>query len=302
MSRVFRGVWLLLVCLLGLVSAADALERKRLNEARPLTEDELAALLRTASTGRPGVSDPRVDAGDFVVTVGQREMRFGLANLTRQLNAEPDARGRQNAFDSLLLKLDRFAAGGDPSKPSAAEVARFRDALLPVLKNRSYIADFAALARKQGIPDGKLLHLPLAGDVIVVPALDLPRITRFVSVGEGRRYGMDDAEVLAAALANLERRAKRFEVHVIGPIRTFNFNPPDYNVSLLLLPNPWKYIPDLPKNVVIALPARDVLAFADGDDPKAMTALRNIAAMKDGGFPVSRLLYRLTPKGLQALR
>lgn len=302
MSRVFRGVWLLLVCLLGLVSAADALERKRLNEARPLTENELAALLRTASAGRPGVSDPRVDAGDFVVTVGQREMRFGLANLTRQLNAEPDARGRQKAFDSLLLKLDRFAAGGDPSKPSAAEVARFRDALLPVLKNRSHIADFAALARKQGIPDGKLLHLPLAGDVIVVPALDLPRITRFVSVGEGRRYGMDDAEVLAAALANLERRAKRFEVHVIGPIRTFNFNPPDYNVSLLLLPNPWKYIPDLPKNVVIALPARDVLAFADGDDPKAMTALRNIAAMKDGGFPVSRLLYRLTPKGLQALR
>lgn len=302
MSRVFRGVWLLLVCLLGLVSAADALERKRLNEARPLSEDELAALLRTASTGRPGVSDPRVDAGDFVVRIGQREMRFGLANLTRQLNAEPDARGRQNAFDSLLLKLDRFAAGGDPSKPSAAEVARFRDALLPVLKNRSYIADFAALARKQGIPDGKLLHLPLAGDVIVVPALDLPRITRFVSVGEGRRYGMDDAEVLAAALANLERRARRFEVHVIGPIRTFNFNPPDYNVSLLLLPNPWKYIPDLPKNVVIALPARDVLAFADGDDPKAMTALRNIAAMKDGGFPVSRLLYRLTPKGLQALR
>lgn len=302
MSRVFRGVWLLLVCLLGLVSAADALERKRLNEARPLSEDELAALLRTASAGRPGVSDPRVDAGDFVVRIGQREMRFGLANLTRQLNAEPDARGRQNAFDSLLLKLDRFAAGGDPSKPSAAEVARFRDALLPVLKNRSYIGDFAALARKQGVPGGKLLHLPLAGDVIVVPALDLPRITRFVSVGEGRRYGMDDAEVLAAALANLERRAKRFEVHVIGPIRTFNFNPPDYNVSLLLLPNPWKYIPDLPKNVVIALPARDVLAFADGDDPKAMTALRNIAAMKDGGFPVSRLLYRLTPKGLQALR
>lgn len=302
MSRVFRGVWLLLVCLLGLVSAADALERKRLNEARPLTEDELAALLRTASAGRPGVSDPRVDAGDFVVTVGQREMRFGLANLTRQLNAEPDARGRQKAFDSLLLKLHRFAAGGDPSKPSAAEVARFRDALLPVLKNRSYIAYFAALARKQGVPGGKLLHLPLAGDVIVAPALDLPRITRFVSVGEGRRYGMDDAEVLAAALANLERRAKRFEVHVIGPIRTFNFNPPDYNVSLLLLPNPWKYIPDLPKNVVIALPARDVLAFADGDDPKAMTALRNIAAMKDGGFPVSRLLYRLTPKGLQALR
>lgn len=235
------------------------------------------------------------------MTAGARKLRFGLANLTRQLNAEPDARGRQKAFDSLLLKLDRFVAGGDPSKPSAAEVARFRDALLPVLKNRSYIADFAALARKQGVPGGKLLHIPLAGDVIVVPALDLPRISRFVAVGEGRRYGMDDAEVLTTALANLERRAKSFELHAIGPVRTLNFDPPDYNVSLLL-PNSWQDIPDLPKNVVIALPARDVLAFADGDDPKSMTALRRIAAMKDGGFPVSRLLFRLTPKGLEALR
>lgn len=302
MSRVFGGFSLLLLCLLGLVSAADALDRKRLNEARPLTENELAALLRMASTGRPGVSDPRVDAGDFVVTLGKREMRFGLASLVRQFNAAPDARSRQGGFDNLLRRLDRAAAGGDPGKPSAAEVARFRDALLPVLKNRSYIADFAALARKQGVPGGKLLHIPLAGDVIVVPALDLPRITRFVSVGEGRKYGMDDAEVLTAALANLERRAKSFEVHAIGPVRTFNFDPPDYNVSLLLLPNPWRDIPDLPKNVVIALPARDVLAFADGDDPKAMIALRTIAAMKDGGFPVSRLLFRLTPKGLEALR
>jgi hypothetical protein len=302
MGRVVRAFSLLLVCLPGLVSPANALERKRLDEARPLTESELASLLRKATEGRAGVSDRRVEAGDFVASVGKREMRFGLASLTRQLNAEPDGRSRQKAFDSLLLRLDRFAAGGDPGRPSQAEVARFRDALLPVLKNRAYVAEFAALARKQGVPDGKLLHIPLAGDVIVVPALDLPRITRFVSVGEGRKYGMDDAEVFKAALANLERRAKSFEVHQIGPVRTFNFDPTDYNVSLLLLPNPWKDIPDLPKNVVIAMPARDVLAFVDGDDPKAMTALRQIAAMKDGGFPVSRSLFRLTAGGLEALR
>lgn len=301
MGRVVRAVSLLLICLLGLVSPGDALERKRLDEARPLSESELASLLRTATHGRAGISDPRVEAGDFVVSVGKREMRFGLASLTRQLNAEPDGRSRQKAFDSLLLRLDRFAAGGDPAKPSQAEIARFRDALLPVLKNRAYIAEFAALARKQGVPDGKLLHLPLAGDVIVVPALDLPRITRFVSVGEGRRYGMDDAQVFEAALANLERRAAKFEIHDHGPFRAFSFDPPDYNASLLLLPNPWKDIPDLPKTVVIAMPGRSVLAFADGDDPKAVAALRAIAAMKDD-FPVSRLLFRLSPGGLQPFR
>lgn len=297
MGSALRMFLLALLCLAGLIAPVGALDRTRLNEARPISQTELAALLQAASRGRSGVSGGRVDAGDFVVMAGGTEMRFGLASLSAQLNAEPDANRRQRAFDSLLQKLDRLAAGGDPNKPAPAEIARFRDALLPVLKNRSYVDEFAALARKQGVPDGKLLHLPLAGDVIVVPAQDLPRITRFVSVGEGRRYGMSDADVFEAALANLERRAKRFEIHDHGLIRAFDFKLPDYNVSLLLLPNPWKDIPDLPKTVVIAMPGRSVLAFADGDDPKAGAALRAIAAMKDD-YPVSRMLFRLGPGGL----
>lgn len=301
MGSALRAFLLALVCLAGVIGPASALDRVRLNEVHPISETELAAMLQAASRGRTGVSGARVDAGDFVVIAGGTEMRFGLASLSAQLNAEPDASRRQRAFDSLLQRLDRVAAGGDPSKPGSAEIARFRNALLPVLKNRSYVDEFAALARKQGMPDGKLLHLPLAGDVIVVPALDLPRITRFVPVGEGRRYGMSDAQVFEAALANLERRAKRFEIHDHGAVRAFDFNPPDYNASLLLLPNPWKDIPNLPKTVVIAMPGRSVLAFGDGDDPKAVAALRAIAAMKDD-YPVSRMLFRLGPGGLQPFR
>lgn len=300
MGSALRMFLLALLCLAGLIAPVGALDRARLNEARPISEAELAELLQTASHGRAGISGARVDAGDFVVMAGGTEMRFGLARLSAQLNAEPDAARRQRGFDSLLQKLDRVAANGDPNKPSPAEIARFRDALLPVLKNRSYVEEFAVLARKQGVPDGKLLHLPLAGDVIVVPAQDLPRITRFVSVGEGRRYGLSDADVFEAALANLERRAKTFAILVRGAIRAFDFKPPDYTVSLLLLPNPWKYIPRLPKTVVIAMPGRSVLAFGDGDDPQAVAALRAIAAMKDD-YPVSRMLFRLGPGGLQPL-
>jgi hypothetical protein len=301
MGSAMRVFLLALVCLAGLVVPVTALDRTRLNEPRPISEAELVALLQAASHGRAGISGARVDGGDFVVMAGGTEMRFGLARLSAQLNAEPDAARKQRGFDSLLQKLDRVAASGDPSKPAPAEIARFRDALLPVLKNRSYVNEFAALARKQGVPDGKLLHLPLAGDVIVVPAQDLSRITRFVSVGEGRRYGLSDAQVFEAALANLERRAKTFDILVRGAIRAFDFKPPDYTVSLLLLPNPWKYVPRLPQTVVIAMPGRSVLAFGDGDDPQAVAALRAIAAMKDD-YPVSRMLFRLGPGGLEPFR
>lgn len=300
MGRVVRAFSLLLICLLGLVSPGDALERKRLDEARPLTESELVALLRTSTDGRPGVSDPRVEAGDFVVSVGKREMRFGLASLTRQLNAEPDGRSRQKAFDSLLLRLDRFAAGGDPAKPSQAEVARFRDALLPVLKNRAYIAEFAALARKQGVPDGKLLHLPLAGDVIVVPVEDRPRISRFLSVGEGERFGLSDKDIFAAALKNLKRRVKNLEITDFGGVQALSFDT-DYNVSMLLMPEVWRSVPNLPSNLVVALPARDVLAFGDGSDPRAVEALRAVAKMPDGGYPVTKLLLKRAADGWQVL-
>lgn len=301
MGSALRAFLLALLCLAGSIGSVVALDRTRLNEARPISEAELAALLQAASQGRASISGARVDGGDFVVMAGGTEMRFGLARLSAQLNAEPDAARKQRGFDSLLQRLDRVAASGDPNKPSPAEVARFRDALLPVLKNRSDVDEFAALARKRGVPDGKLLHLPLAGDVIVVPALDLPRITRFVPVGEGRRYGMSDAQVFEAALANLERRATTFDILVRGTTRAFDFKPPDYTVSLLLLPNPWKYIPSLPKTVVIAMPGRSVLAFGDGDDPKAVAALQAIAVMKDD-YPVSRMLFRLGPGGLGALR
>lgn len=301
MGRVVRAFSLLLIGLLGLASPGDALERKRLDEARPLSESELASLLRTATQGRAGVSDPRVEAGDFVVSVRQREMRFGLASLTRQLNAEPDGRSRQKAFDSLLLRLDRLAAGGDPSKPSQAEVARFRDALLPVLKNRAYIAEYAALARKQGVPHGKLLHLPLAGDVIVAPALDLPRITRFVSVGEGQRYGLSDADIFSAALKNLKARAKSVQLIDFGGLRAFSFDA-DYNASLLLLPGVWDSVPKLPSNLVVTVPSRDILVFGDGSDPRAVEALRAIAGKSDKDYPVTKLLLKRVADRWQVLK
>jgi hypothetical protein len=295
MARV--GVWLwVCVCLVGLAGAAQALDRGRLNDPRPVSEAEMAALLETMVAGKAGVTGIRVEDGDFVFHVAGQNIRMGLRSLSKQINALPDAKQRQAAYDKLVKNAESFISGERQAK-SPAEVERFRKALLPVLKNKAYIAQFAAQARKQGVPNAKLLHVPLFGDIIVAAALDLPKITRFLTPGEGGLYGMSDSDVFHTALDNLKRRVDKLQIYDFGGVRMLGFAQADYNASLVILPDPWKSVPNLPRNVAVMIPARDVFAFADADDPGAMADLRSLAKAPDRGFPVSKFLYRLTERG-----
>ncbi|AMJ60365.1 hypothetical protein AXW83_08725 [Bosea sp. PAMC 26642] len=172
-----------------------------------------------------------------------------------------------------------------------SDSARFKPSLLLALKNRSYVAEFAAKARAQGKPDAKLLHKTLVADVIVVPVEDRARISRFIAVGDGRTFGMSDKDVFDAAFKNLLNRATRVAVHDLGPVRALSFEA-DYNASLLLVRDVWSTVPDLPANLVVAVPARDIVAFGDGNDPDVLRRLRSIATMPTDGFPITRRLLR----------
>lgn len=290
------GLWLrVCVCLLGLSAGAHALDRKRLNDATPVNEVEMSALLERALAARPGVTRLRIDGGDIVLLAGDQEMRLGIAPLTRQMNAQTGAKQRQAALDKLVMRVDDTVAGKHRPK-SEAEQERFRKALLPVLKNKAYIAESKARCSKQCGLDAELLYLPLAGDIIVAAALDLPKITRFVVVGEGGAYGMSDEDIFRTAFANLNRRIGKLELHEFGPVRALGFES-DYNASLLLAPKAWEKVPNLPRRLAVAVPARDIVAFADADDPQALEALRGVAKMPDNGFPVSRQLFLLNERG-----
>jgi len=260
----------------------------------------MAGLITTMLRGRAGVSAVRVEAGDVVFRSSGHDVRMGLAPLSAQFNALPDAKSRQGAFDKLTQRVTEAAAGQSAPKLDA-ERKRFIAALIPVMKNRSYVEQFAAAARKKGDPSARLLHVPLEGDIIVAMGLDLPKITRFVAVGEGGSYGMSDKDVLRAALDNWVRRVKRFELRDLGKLRAFHFGTGDYNASILLLENPWQHVPDLPRKVVIAVPSRDMLAFGDADDVEAVAALRALTKAPDGGFPVSKRLYTLGPGGFAVM-
>jgi hypothetical protein len=282
------------------VVEAQTLGRERLNQPEALSHADMAGLLRGLLTGRASVGALRVEAGDMVFHAAGRDVRMGLAVLSAQFNALPDARSRQDAFDKLTRRVAE-AIAGRPALKTASETARFRTALVPVLKNRSFVAQFAAATRKQGAPHARLLHVPLFGDVVAVAALDLPKLTRFVAVGEGGAHGMSDADVLRAASDNWTRRVDKLELRDLGIVRAFHFGKGDYNASILMLPNPWEKVPGLPRNVAFSVPSRDILAFADADDAEAVAALRALSKLPDNGFPVSKQIYRLSANGPVAI-
>lgn len=297
MARFLVGILLAAAVVASTVVAnAQTLGRERLNEAGALSQAEMAALLRGLLTGRADVGALRVEAGDLVFHAAGRDVRMGLAALSTQFNALPSAQSRQDAFDQLAQRVAEAVSGHTRIK-TEAETRRFTAALVPVLKNRSFIAQFAAMARQKGAPHARLLHVPLFGDVVAVAALDLPKITRFVAMGEGGAHGMSDADVLHAAIDNWTRRVDRLEIRELGIVRVFHFGKGDYNASILVLPNPWEKVPDLPRNVAFSVPSRDILAFADADDAEAVAALRALSRLPDNGFPVSKQIYRLSANG-----
>ncbi len=297
MARV--KLWVLVVAwVLGWSAAAVALDRSRLENPTPLSEVEMGALLQRVLGGRPGVTRLSIDSGDVALFAGGQAMRFGIAPLTRQMNAMNGARARQTALDSLIRRVDETVAGPQQPRPEL-EREQFRRALIPVLKNKALIAECRAKQCGPG-KGGDLLHRRFAGDIVVVAALDLPEITRFVRVGEGGAFGMKDEDVFKLAFDNLSRRAGKLQLLAFGPVRFLDFED-DYNASLLLVPAMWKSVPGLPRKVAVAVPSRDVVAFADADDRKALEALRGVAKMDDKGFPVSRLLFLRTERGLEVM-
>lgn len=207
---------------------------------------------------------------------------------------------RRQLIVSGILALAGFRAVAAPaveppecSACAPGDPSRFKPSLLLALKNRSYLSRFSDTARAQGQPEAKPLYKPLAADVIVVPVEDRESMSRFVAAGEGRQFGLSDKEVFDAAFANLKRRVGKLQIHDYGPVRALAFDA-NYNASLLLVPEVWSSVPELPDNLVVAVPARDILAFGDGAVPQTLAGLRKIAAMPSDGFPVTTHLLKRT--------
>lgn len=201
----------------------------------------------------------------------------------------------------LVVLLAVLAVGPDRARaeqapcaecgPPHRDAASFKNSLLLTVKNHSFVAAVAEKARAQSKSAPGLVHANLGADISVVVVEDRKDISRYVMSGEGKRFGLSDQDMMNIGRENLKRRISRLQIVDHGSVRSLAFEA-DYNAALLLVPELWTAIPNLPADLVVAVPARDIFVVGDGADPEAVAALRRIARMPSDGYPVTKLLLQ----------
>jgi len=225
---------------------------------------------------------------------GGRTVTVGLANLLDNLNRDPGERERYltEALGLIISIIDKPSAGHQVTRE------QFAAALVPVIKNTEYRAAFdATVAQTSGKGAPPLLYRPIAGDVILVVGLDEAKGPQILQSGRGKPFALSDEEMFEQATRNLAQRVTSLRVVAMGPLRMIEFDP-NYNASLLAVDAVWASIaPEGEDDLIVAVPARDTLAYTSVKDKEAVEALREFAALPNLPYAITTELLCRKDKG-----
>ena len=169
-----------------------------------------------------------------------------------------------------------------------------RSRVVPVIKDRAWLSDMAAAQKAQG--SEKPLELVVDDyneDLVVVYGLDSPTAIQYVNRSSFEVSGVPRAELRSIAIENLRRLVPNIEVHK-GAVVSMITAGGDYEASLLLLDEVWRGDKvSVEGDMLVTIPARDVLLFAGSNTPGAVEQLRTMGDKfaKQGGHTLTPTLF-----------
>jgi uncharacterized protein YtpQ (UPF0354 family) len=179
-----------------------------------------------------------------------------------------------------------------------------RSAIRAVLRT----ADYVEHARNAfpGKPQWQPIARPLAGEVWVVCVLDLPTGIKILNVEDIAKLGLSADETLALARRNLVAALRPFDSVVHGfPNEAFGSVRGDYyEASRLLLHDEWAPLAkQATGSLIVAVPAIDVVLYADSGRQQAMRAMNAVAldVASKAQRPISPTLFQWTPAGWEPI-
>jgi len=236
--------------------------------------------------------------GDAVVVKGPLTLTVGgmQANLGRIFNycsrsAKAGCAREISTYVSSIAQLRK-----DGSAPPSKHAIRV------LVRTRTYVTASQAALSKEALQPREL-----AGDLVMLPAVDMPRTVRLLSEKDNQALGLSADEVFKLGLANLRTHLKPLmEVAKVARSGQIGFLDGDvYHSSRLALHESWSPLAKAHGGkLIVAAPATDVVLYSGDDAPVAINALRLVVTNFWARAPnqLSTELFRWTPKGWELVR
>ena len=149
------------------------------------------------------------------------------------------------------------------------------DALLPVLEAPDP-SDQARDPENEGSP----IRRPFVGPLVISYVVEEGDLSRAFERGELAATGADEGQLHERALANLARHVETVGIRLRphGSMMAVSFDG-DLEATLMLYPNLWAHLrEEIGDELVVAVPASDVLVVSPVDSPEGIAELRAVVA------------------------
>lgn len=178
-------------------------------------------------------------------------------------------RNRSDVIDRFVRSFAEAATG----------LERSRDAIIPIVKDRGWLEEIRQSMQHLHGTEGQdnKVYDDLNDELAVVYAIDTPSNIAYLNPEELESLGVQRDELRALAVRNLRGLLPGIEVHR-GDLVNMVTADGNYEASLLLFADLWEREREkLRGEPVAAVPARDLLLFADSANPDAVAQLRQLA-------------------------
>lgn len=199
--------------------------------------------------------------------------------------------------------LDQYAKG-------ISEAIKERDR--PIDKGMVRIAvrtlDYVERLKKQmGTGAAALYSKPLPGGLAAVPVLDYTRSVRFAGEKDLPKLGLTEETLFSVGEENLKATSRPLAqvTPALKPNSLGSISGEDYASSRILFHEDWRELSEkLNGNLIVMIPAPDLLLYGDGSTTVGVEALRALGAeqARRTTRPLSLVVLRWTPSGWQVVK
>ena len=187
-----------------------------------------------------------------------------LANGYQDYSLDPTRFGE--VVQAIVAALSRSGSGQAKLDPSR---------IVPVIKDRQWLLGLQQTLKARGVEQEHLWER-LNDELVIVYAEDDPTRMSYLTTQDD--IGVSREELRALAVDNLRRMLPKIEMRSNGEVLLISAGG-DYETSLLLIDEIWSGGQvKVNGDIVVAVPARDVLLVTGSRNPAGVKQLRELAA------------------------